>query len=238
MAVVWILITGIAYFLAAKIAMLFAIPPGYATAIWPAAGIALAALLKFGYRLWPGVLLGSFLANLTVPGSASLTALQFTDLILPFAIASGATLQAVIGRWLAQRSFDNEFELIEVRSILSFVLLVGFVGCLTSSLIGVSSLVATGAVAINDAPFNWLNWWVGDSLGVILVTPLVYAAFGAPEANWGFRRLIMGAPLLAAATLRAGSGSSATAVVRALLLRGATSGTSKDASSPDSEEEV
>jgi len=58
-------ITGIAiaYAVTGKLGLLLAIPPGYATAIWPPSGIALVALLVYGYRAWPGVLLGSFLVN-------------------------------------------------------------------------------------------------------------------------------------------------------------------------------
>ena len=55
-----------AYFAAAKASLMLAIPPGYATAVWPPSGIALAALLLFGNRVWPGIWLGAALANLTV----------------------------------------------------------------------------------------------------------------------------------------------------------------------------
>jgi len=56
------------YFLSAKLALALAIPPGYATPIWPPSGIALAALLLAGTRLWPGVWLGSLLANVPIEG--------------------------------------------------------------------------------------------------------------------------------------------------------------------------
>src|ERR671937_1020835 len=51
------------YYVAGKLALLLAIPPGYATAVWPAAGLALGCLLLFGDRAWPGVIIGSFLVN-------------------------------------------------------------------------------------------------------------------------------------------------------------------------------
>src|SRR6185369_5274760 len=54
------------YFVVAKLSLLLAIPPGYATAIWPPAGVALAAVLVFGPRIWPGVWLGAILVNSTV----------------------------------------------------------------------------------------------------------------------------------------------------------------------------
>src|SRR5438552_11797916 len=55
--------TAAIYFVAGKLALLLAIPPGYATAVWPAAGLALGCILLFGNRAWPGVIIGSFLVN-------------------------------------------------------------------------------------------------------------------------------------------------------------------------------
>src|SRR5262245_20728276 len=55
---------AVAYYVVGRLGLLLAIPPGYATAVWPASGIALAGTLIFGYRVWPGILLGSFLVNL------------------------------------------------------------------------------------------------------------------------------------------------------------------------------
>ena len=82
-----------AYFGAAKLAVLVAIPPGYATAIWPGSGIAVAALLLAGNRLWPGVWIGSVAANLTIEGSIFASAV----------IATGSALQAVTGAELIRR---------------------------------------------------------------------------------------------------------------------------------------
>ena len=79
-----ILLLAAFYFAAAKVSLAVAIPPGYATAIWPPSGIALAALLLGGNRLWPGVWIGSLAANLTVEGR----------IIAPLVIATGSALQA------------------------------------------------------------------------------------------------------------------------------------------------
>src|SRR5712692_8148569 len=70
-----VLLLAAAYFGAAKLSLLLAIPPGYATAVWPPSGIALAAALLAGTRIWPGIWLGAALTNLTVQGSPLLAAL-------------------------------------------------------------------------------------------------------------------------------------------------------------------
>jgi integral membrane sensor domain MASE1 len=64
-----LVVLAIAYFATAKTSLLLAIPPGYATAVWPPSGIALAALLLQGIRLWPGIWLGAAVANFTVEQS-------------------------------------------------------------------------------------------------------------------------------------------------------------------------
>src|ERR1700682_6392693 len=58
------------YFAAAKLSLILAIPPGYATAVWPPSGLALAAVLLAGNRAWPGIWLGAALANIAVQSSA------------------------------------------------------------------------------------------------------------------------------------------------------------------------
>src|SRR6185503_16040132 len=60
------LILGILYALGGKIGLRLAIAPGFATAVWPPSGIALAYLLLRGNRCWPGIILGSFILNLSV----------------------------------------------------------------------------------------------------------------------------------------------------------------------------
>src|ERR1700704_7056719 len=75
------------YFATAKLSLLLAIPPGYATAVWPPSGLALAAVLLAGNRAWPGIWLGAAFANITVQSSALATVF----------IATGNTLEAVVG---------------------------------------------------------------------------------------------------------------------------------------------
>src|SRR5687768_10629718 len=89
------------YIVSGKLGLLFAPPPGFVTVIWPASGIALGMLLVYGWRLWPGVLIGSFLLNLSNAGlPADFTWEQVfapAHLVASLAIAAGATLQALLG---------------------------------------------------------------------------------------------------------------------------------------------
>src|SRR5215471_1056093 len=89
----WVVLLASVYFSAAKVSLLLAIPPGYATAVWPPSGIAVAVLLMLGARFWPGVWLGAALANITVEGVLGGPAL----------IATGNTLEALVGAALIRR---------------------------------------------------------------------------------------------------------------------------------------
>src|SRR4051812_33628997 len=98
-----LLLVTAAYYGAGRLGLLLAIPPGYATVVWPPSGIALASLLLLGYRVWPGVLLGSFLLNVAVTFDARTSGALILSLALPAGIAVGAALQALVGALLVRR---------------------------------------------------------------------------------------------------------------------------------------
>ena len=187
-----VLLIAVTYFVLGKLALLLAIPPGYATAIWPAAGVALAALLLKGYRFWPGVLLGSFLVNLNTSPDLSLPPLQLlAELTVPFVIASGAALQAVFGAWLVRRYVGYPIGLDNVGQALRFIVFACGVGSVISASIGTATLLAAGLLAAENVVFNWLTWWAGDGLGVMIFTILMFVYFGAPREVWHSRRRIL-----------------------------------------------
>src|SRR5918996_3345615 len=87
--------TAVAYYIVGKLGLLLAIPPGYATAVWPASGIALAGTLLFGYRVWPGILLASFVINVGTSLDTTSTATILNTTALAASIGMGASLQAI-----------------------------------------------------------------------------------------------------------------------------------------------
>jgi PAS domain S-box-containing protein len=162
-----------AYYIVGRLGLLLAIPPGYATAVWPASGIALAGTLLFGYRVWPGILLGSFLINLQTSLDTSSTASILNTTALPASIGLGASLQAVVGAFLIRRFTQYPTPLVGARDIIKFLLLGGPVSCLVNSTWGVTSLLLAGVIQPVDYLFHWWTWWVGDAIGVITFTPLI-----------------------------------------------------------------
>ncbi|MEI6559525.1 MAG: CHASE domain-containing protein [Rhodospirillaceae bacterium] len=173
-----------AYFILGLLGLQLAIPPGYATAIWPPSGIALAAVLIFGLRVWPGIVLGSFLVNVSTgfdDGSALRT---LVSLAVPAVIALGAAAQAVAGALLLRRSGRFSPEMDEPRQIARLVLLGGMVAGLINSSLGVVALHLAGRIPAQNLPYNWVTWWAGDVIGVLIFTPVCLVAVLSARTKW------------------------------------------------------
>ena len=132
--------------------------------VWPAYGIALAAFLAYGYRVWPGIAASAFLV-------------AFSSAVPPLAAAGqaiGATVAALTGAFLLRRILDFNPSLSRLSDALGLVVLGAFGSAILSASIGVFSLYATGVQAYSGLAAAWLIYWLGDSTGVLLVTPLVF----------------------------------------------------------------
>lgn len=186
---------ALAYLVTGKLGLLLAIPPGYATAVWPASGIALAALLLYGCKIWPGVLLGSFLVNIFTSLDASTSESLIRSMVLASSVGTGAALQALLGAWLIRRYINVEDGLVTTRSVIAFLGLGGPVSCLVSPIWGVTTLWLAGLINPDQYPYSLATWWVGDAIGVLLFLPLVYVWLGHPVEAWRWRRYKLSLPL-------------------------------------------
>lgn len=190
-----ILLLALAYVIAGRLALLLAIPPGFASAIFPPVGIALAAVLIWGYPMLIGVFLGSTLLNLSI-GFSSFEALNLKGLLIASGIALGTSLQSLLGSWLIRRYVGFPTSLTDERSILLLLLLGGPLACLLSASSGAGVLYLSQVISAAEFPFSWWTWWVGDSIGVLIATPLMFIAFAQPRALWRRRAGNVGLPLL------------------------------------------
>ncbi len=190
-----LLLAGV-YFVLGRLALVLALPQGFASSFWPAAGISLMALLLGGRRLWPGVALGSFLVNtsITFVSIGGLEVLRAAA--VPAVIAVGAAMQALLGAWAVRRWVGFPRTLSQGRNIFLFFALGGPVSCLVSASVGVSALLVGGLVDPVEAAFSWWSWWVGDSIGVLVVVPPVLAFIDDRNGMLRRRRLRVGLPLL------------------------------------------
>lgn len=189
------LLLAFVYILFGRIALLLAIPPGYAIAVFPPAGIAVTAVLTGGYRLLPGIALGSCIFNLWI-GWESQGQLNATNVALALLVATGATLQAMSSVYLLKRFVGYPAALDDKRHVTLFLLLAGPAGCLVNASVGIFSLFTFGLLPAADMFGNWFTWWIGDILGVLIVAPLIMIEMGHPRTIWKSRRLNVGLPLL------------------------------------------
>lgn len=193
-----ILVLALAYFVAGRAGLLLTVPPGYASALWPPAGIALVLLLAWGARAAPGVWLGSFCLNLQL-GADAAGALSWTVAAVAAGIGAGATLQAWLGAALVRCFAGYPNALDQGRSVLRFLVLGGPLACVVGASAGVAALCAGGLVLPHEAAFNWWAWWVGDTIGVLLGAPVLLTFTGQPRPVWRARRRTVALPLLVAA---------------------------------------
>jgi PAS domain S-box-containing protein len=161
------------YFATAKLGLLAAVAQPVVSSAWPPAGVALAALLLFSVRLWPGVALGAFLLNassgVSIAGAAG--------------IAVGNTLEAVAGVLLLTRVARFRPSLERVRDVLALIFFAAIASTAVSATIGVLSLWSSGAIASAACWPLWRVWWSGDALGILVVAPFLLAWAGAPRRN-------------------------------------------------------
>lgn len=197
------LITALAYASVGWLALRLAIPPSYASPIFPSAGIALAASLVYGR--WG--LLGTALGALSVSLGLSAERGQFgPDAAWVGAIiAAGAALQAGVGQALVQRHCSQPLTLSEPRDLARFYALGAPVACVASASVATATLAAAGVLTSQNAPFAWWTWWVGDTLGVLIAAPIGLTVIGRPQAEWARRRIVVAVPMLLATGLLAGA---------------------------------
>jgi len=191
--------TALAYAAVGWIALMLAGPPGYASPLYPSAGIALAATLTWGAAALPGVWLGSFIVNLGLGALRGQSGLAMA--VLPAAIACGALLQAVAGAALIRRHVSRPVVLNSPRDIVAAGFYGAVLACTISPSVATPALLAVGALNAQTWLSNWLTWWVGDTLGALIAAPLVLTLIGRPAADWHARRLTLGLPLAVAAGL-------------------------------------
>ena len=154
---------ALAYIAAARGGLQLDAIAGFATLVWAPTGIALAALLLLGYRLWPAIFAGAFVANLWTGA----------PLLAAIGIAVGNTLEALAGVALLRRRAGFRVQLDRLEDVASLIVLAAGLCTTISASIGVASLLAAGTIAFQQIAATWRAWWLGDLVGALVVAPLL-----------------------------------------------------------------
>lgn len=162
------LLVAASYFVSGKIGLALAFVHANATAVWPPTGIALAALLLFGYRMWPAVMLGAFLVNWTTQGTGAAS----------IGIAAGNTLEALIGAYLVNRFCRGRACFDRTADTFKYALLASLPGPVASATIGVTVLSLCEVAAWHSFGPIWMTWLLGDIGGALVVAPVLILLSG------------------------------------------------------------
>ncbi len=200
----WVRIAILAsgYTLTGIVGLSLAIPPGYATAVWPPSGIALAALLLWGPRVWPGIAIGSLLVNLAVALTTAAVEFTWVSSIIAVSIAAGSTVQtlacaAALERWIGvPKIFESGPATLLFTGIAA-------AACLIASTWGAATLNFAGVVTSANFLDSWQTWWLGDLIGMVVFAPVFLTwrqSMQIGSKPWRLGEVIVSFTLLAVST--------------------------------------
>ena len=179
-------ILAVIYFIAGKLGLMLASLQASSSPVWPPAGIALAGLLLLGYRAWPGIFIGAFLVNVMTAGNVATS----------FAVATGNTLEALVGAWLVNRFAGGTNVFDRPQGVFKFALAAG-ISTIISPAFGLTSLALAGFADWTNYGAIWLTWWLGDVTGDLVFTPLILLWSVASKRRWNKKEAVeVGAILL------------------------------------------
>ena len=169
---------GAIYFSTAMLGLSLDAVSGVAAAVWPPTGIALAALLLGGCRLWPGIAFGAFLVNVSAGAPVPVAC----------GMAMGNTLEALVGSVLLVRVVGFRPALDRLRDVVGLVVLAAGLSTLVSATVGVTSGWLGGVIPSVTSWNAWWTWWLGDAMGDLVVAPplLIWSrrVHIRPSARW------------------------------------------------------
>lgn len=160
-----ILLGGI-YHLAARLGLLMANLQPNTSPVWPPTGIAIAALLLFGIRYWPGITLGVIFGYIFNNNALNVT----------IGLAIGNTLEAVVIVFLLQKFTHFHNSLDRVQDVIGLGV-ISAIGTTISATVGVITLLLVGSDILPYIWTIWFTWWIGDLLGALVITPLILVWF-------------------------------------------------------------
>ncbi len=155
-------VTGV-YYVLAKLGLQLASVNPSASPIWPPSGIALAAVLLGGLRMWPAILVGAFAANATTAGTLTTSVL----------IALGNTMEALAGGFLIMHWSGGAQTFTTPAWVAKFALVCVGPATVISASVGVVTLAVADLARWDDFALIWVTWWLGDTAGALVVTPAI-----------------------------------------------------------------
>jgi signal transduction histidine kinase/CHASE1-domain containing sensor protein len=183
-----VVLGALGYFALAKLGLRFASPDLGVSPVWPASGLAVALVRLFGRRMWPAIFLGALLPS--VFGDNPLVAIIS---------ATGSTVEGLVGGLIVHRlvgRYNENFILARVLGIVLAALWATLIG----TAVGISATFFFGGLTTDHLGEAWFTWWVGDALGILIVTPALFTLRNRHASRLGWRATVERAGALGLAT--------------------------------------
>lgn len=189
------ILIAILYIASAYFCLFLAVPPTYASAVWIPAGIALGAILVYGPSILPAIFFSAFCVELYNDLELAKHVFSINSLSFAAIAATGASLQAWTGWLLITRRLKVDPAGYQIKDILLFAALAGPISCLINASFSNLALALLNHLSIEDLLRSWATWWVGDSIGALIITPMFLILFGEPRVIWKPRAIPILLPL-------------------------------------------
>lgn len=165
------------------------IPPGSVTAVWPPSGIALVAVLLLGYRVWPAFWIGEFFVNIWGYFDASSAETIAKSISVGVFDGIGASLESIVGAYLLWRFVGSHYPFNRARNIFYFTI-VALLCTMVSASVGVTAFCVGGFSNWAEYFSLWFTWWIGNSVGILVMAPLLLTWIEHPHFTQKDRRYL------------------------------------------------
>ncbi len=168
------------YVILGKFGLSFAFANPSATPIWAPTGVAIASLLIFGYEVFPAILLGAFIVNVTTTGNIPTS----------IGIALGNTLEGIVGVYFVKKFANGIHAFDKVIDVFTFTILVGGISTTVSATLGVFTLFLGHLTSLQQFWNVWITWWLGDMGGALIVAPFLLVWATHPRIHFNSRGIL------------------------------------------------
>ncbi|MBD2178720.1 MASE1 domain-containing protein [Pseudanabaena sp. FACHB-1998] len=175
--IVAIAILALIYYGTAELSRHIASTPQSVTPVWPPDGFASAAILIFGIQILPGVLIGSFLANIWAFFNSDNLYTAIASCLQVLGIAIGTSMGAWLGSYLLRKSIKGRNPLLKLAHVYRFLALTGFLAPTINATVGVLCLCLGGNLFWAKFPSVWVTWWISNVAGICIFTPMLLSLY-------------------------------------------------------------
>jgi PAS domain S-box-containing protein len=199
----WLLlfVLAIGYLLSAKLAAMLTLPQTNVSMVYIPVGLMVAACMRYGYRIWPAIVIGSLLAvlpflldNYTVTQSLLIASIQ----------VSADVVQVMLGTWWYRRVSGGAIPMRRVADVMRFILVAALGAQAVGATIGVAGIMLGGKVEATHIPGIWMSWWVSNVISVLCIAPFLLYRSSPSDGPRSRRRYVLHGVYYVAAGVFAG----------------------------------